>query len=73
MPRSLQTLPQFAVVINLAVEHAPHRAVCVRNGLHAGRGEVYDTESPVDQRGTGRIPTATAIGSSVIECFLQTG
>ena len=49
MPGSFEPMPQFAVVVDLAVENQPYRCVFIGHRLST-RIEVDDRESPEAQR-----------------------
>ena len=47
----LELMPEFAVVVDLAIEDGPDGSVCVRHRLRSGWRQVDDAQARVNERG----------------------
>ena len=65
-PRASQVAAQLAVVVDLAVEDDPDRAVLVGHRLLAA-GAVDDGQAPVAERHPRRVKVAAAVGAAMVE------
>src|SRR6266508_3250529 len=71
----LELGPELRVVVDLAAEGHPDRAVLVGHRLVAGCGEVDDREPPVPERDPllGGVPGAPVVGAAVVDPLAHPG
>ena len=62
----LEIAAQLAMVVDLAVEDDPHRAVFVGHRLIAA-GAIDDGQAPVAERQPRRVEVAAAVGAAMVE------